>query len=190
MTEPTLPPASHPAASATAGLWRDRADALLAEGRLDGRAFIGGQRVAAVDGQTFACHSPIDGRKLLDVTRGQQADVDAAVRAARQAFEDGRWSRKAPAVRKRILLRFAELITQHKDELALLETLDMGKPIQYALSVDVPATARGPITIEARLRYRKFDRTMMQFVRGPGYTIDLPITTIATAAARTNQPLR
>ncbi|WP_294639249.1 aldehyde dehydrogenase [uncultured Aquabacterium sp.] len=142
MTEPTLPPASHPAASATAGLWRDRADALLAEGRLDGRAFIGGQRVAAVDGQTFACHSPIDGRKLLDVTRGQQADVDAAVRAARQAFEDGRWSRKAPAVRKRILLRFAELITQHKDELALLETLDMGKPIQYSLSVDVPAAAR------------------------------------------------
>ncbi|MFN3888050.1 MAG: aldehyde dehydrogenase family protein, partial [Aquabacterium sp.] len=142
MTEPTLPPASHPAASATAGPWRDRADALLAEGRLDGRAFIGGQRVAAVDGQTFACHSPIDGRKLLDVARGQQADVDAAVRAARQAFEDGRWSRKAPAVRKRILLRFAELITQHKDELALLETLDMGKPIQYSLSVDVPAAAR------------------------------------------------
>lgn len=54
--------------------------------------------------------------------------------------------------------------------------------VHYAF--DVPATARGPITIEARLRYRKFDRTMMQFVRGPGYTIDLPITTIATAAAQ------
>ena len=54
--------------------------------------------------------------------------------------------------------------------------------VHYAF--DVPAIGRGPITIEARLRYRKFDRTMMQFVRGPGYTIDLPITTIATAAAQ------
>lgn len=126
----------------SARLWRDRADALLAEGRLDGRALIGGERVAAADGQTFACHSPIDGRLLTPVARGQQADVDAAVRAARRAFDDGRWARKAPAVRKRILLRFAELITQHKDELALLETLDMGKPIQYSLSVDVPAAAR------------------------------------------------
>ena len=54
--------------------------------------------------------------------------------------------------------------------------------VHYAF--DVPAGARGPITIEARLRYRKFDREMMQFVKGPGYTIDLPITTIATASAR------
>jgi 4-guanidinobutyraldehyde dehydrogenase/NAD-dependent aldehyde dehydrogenase len=130
------------ATSAQARIWRDRADALIAEGRIDGRALIGGQRVAAQDGQTFACHSPIDGRLLGAVARGQAADVDAAVRAARQAFDDGRWARKAPAIRKRILLRFAELIVQNKDELALLETLDMGKPIQYSLSVDAPAAAR------------------------------------------------
>ncbi|NBD19223.1 aldehyde dehydrogenase family protein [Aquabacterium fontiphilum] len=123
-------------------LWHDRADAWLAEGRIDGRAWIGGARVAAADGQTFACHSPIDGRLLTQVARGQREDIDRAVAAARRSFDDGRWARKAPAVRKRILQRWAELITQHKDELALLETLDMGKPIQYSLSVDVPAAAR------------------------------------------------
>jgi len=128
--------------SPQARIWRDRADALIAEGRIDGRALIGGQRVAAQDGQTLACHSPIDGRWLGDVARAQAADVDAAVRSARIAFEDGRWAHQPPAERKRVLRRFAELITQHKDELALLETLDMGKPIQYSLSVDVPAASR------------------------------------------------
>ncbi|MEY2686436.1 MAG: hypothetical protein RL375_634 [Pseudomonadota bacterium] len=130
--------APHPQAR----IWADRAQALISEGRIDGRAFVGGQRVAAQSGETFACLSPIDGRELAQVARGRAADVDAAVRSARQAVDDGRWSRKAPAVRKRILQRFAELIVQHKDELALLETLDMGKPIQYSLSVDVPAAAR------------------------------------------------
>ena len=121
-----------------ARIWHDRAAALS----IDGRAFIGGQRVAAQSEQTFACHSPIDGRLLTAVARCQAPDVDAAVQSARRAFEDGRWRHKAPAIRKRILLRFAELINQHKDELALLETLDMGKPIQFSLSVDVPAAAR------------------------------------------------
>lgn len=118
--------------------WADRA----AQVRPDGRAVIAGQRVASVAGETFAKHSPIDGRFLADVARGQAADVDAAVRAARQAFDDGRWATRAPAARKRVLQRFAELILGAKEELALLETLDMGKPIQYALSVDVASTAR------------------------------------------------
>jgi acyl-CoA reductase-like NAD-dependent aldehyde dehydrogenase len=59
------------------------------------------------------------------------------VASARAAFEDGRWSGKAPAERKRVLIRFADLMLAHKDELALLETLDMGKPIRYSRSVDV-----------------------------------------------------
>ncbi len=125
-----------------ARIWHDRADAWVAEQRIDGRAFIGGQRVNTLEGQTFECRSPIDGRLLTLAARGQTADVDAAVRSARRAFEDGRWRGKAPAIRKRILWRWAELINQHKDELALLETLDMGKPIQHSLSVDVPAAAR------------------------------------------------
>ncbi len=119
-------------------LWHARAAALTP----DGRAFINGERVAAASGETFANHSPIDGRLLGMVARGQQADVDAAVAAARAAFEDGRWAHKPPAVRKKILQRFSDKILAAKEELALLETLDMGKPIQYSLSVDVPSAAR------------------------------------------------
>ena len=62
--------------------------------------------------------------------------------SARRAFNDGRWSRKPPAVRKKIMQRFAEKILAAKDELALLETLDMGKPIRHSLAVDVPSAAR------------------------------------------------
>jgi len=110
--------------------------------KLDGRSVINGERVAAADGQTFAKHSPIDNRLLGQVVRGQAADIDLAVRAARAAFEDRRWAGKAPAARKKILQRFADKILGAKEELALLETLDMGKPIQYSLSVDVPSCAR------------------------------------------------
>lgn len=118
--------------------WHARAKAL----RIDGRCVIDGERRAALSGETFECLSPIDGRSLGAVARGREADVDAAVRAARAAFDDGRWADKAPAQRKRVLQKFADKILAAKDELALLETLDMGKPIQYALSVDVPSTAR------------------------------------------------
>jgi gamma-glutamyl-gamma-aminobutyraldehyde dehydrogenase len=108
----------------------------------DGRAFIAGQRLNSADGEVFDKYSPIDGRRLGTVARGRLPDVDAAVTAARQAFEEGRWSRQPPAARKRVLQRFAEKILAAKDELALLETLDMGKPIRYSTTVDVPATAR------------------------------------------------
>ena len=118
--------------------WAQRATAL----RIDGRSVIDGKRLDAVDGQTFAKHSPIDNRLLGAVVRGQAADIDLAVRSARAAFTDRRWAGKAPAVRKKLLQRFAEKILGAKEELALLETLDMGKPIQYALSVDVPSAAR------------------------------------------------
>ncbi|MFN7724448.1 MAG: aldehyde dehydrogenase [Rubrivivax sp.] len=118
--------------------WHERAAAL----RPDGRALIDGDRLAAASGQTFDKHSPIDGRLLGTVARGQTADIDLAVKAARTAFEDGRWAGKPPAARKKLLQRFADKILAAKDELALLETLDMGKPIRYALSVDVPSTAR------------------------------------------------
>ncbi|TSE25870.1 Aldehyde dehydrogenase PuuC [Tepidimonas sediminis] len=107
----------------------------------DGRALIDGQRVWARDGQTYAKHSPVDGRLLADVARGGGADIDAAVAAARAAFEDGRWARQAPAARKRVLVRWAELILAHADELARMETLDMGKPVRYARSVDVHSAA-------------------------------------------------
>jgi acyl-CoA reductase-like NAD-dependent aldehyde dehydrogenase len=118
--------------------WHERAATLA----IDGRIVIDGLRRDAASGETFACVSPIDGRVLGAVARGTAADVDAAVKSARAAFASGRWSGKAPAARKKVLQRFAELILGAREELALLETLDMGKPIQYALSVDVPSTAR------------------------------------------------
>jgi len=116
--------------------WHARAAAL----RVDGRALINGRRVEAAE--TFGKHSPLDNRLLGPVARGQATDIDAAVRAARAAFDDGRWAGQSPAKRKRVLQRFAELILGAQEELALLETLDMGKPIQYSMAVDVPATAR------------------------------------------------
>jgi len=108
---------------------------------LEGRAFIDGQYCAAASGATFECLSPVDGRFLANVASTDQADADRAVAVARQAFNSGVWSGKAPAERKRILLRFADLILAHQEELALLETLDMGKPIGDSMAIDIPATA-------------------------------------------------
>lgn len=116
--------------------------ARAAVAQIDGRMFINGQRLGTQDGQTFAKISPIDGRDLGAIARGQAADIDAAVRSARQAFDDGRWANQSPAARKKVLSRFAEKIFAAREELALLETLDMGKPIGDSLSVDVPASAR------------------------------------------------
>jgi gamma-glutamyl-gamma-aminobutyraldehyde dehydrogenase len=118
--------------------WHERAATL----RADGRMLVDGQRRAAASGEAFAKHSPIDGRLLGGVARGAAADIDGAVASARAAFDDARWAGMPPAVRKRLLQRFAEKILAAKEELALLETLDMGKPIQYSLAVDVPSTAR------------------------------------------------
>lgn len=107
----------------------------------DGRALINGERVAARDGQTFDNVSPVDGRVLAQVARGGAADIDAAVGAARTAFEDRRWSGLPPAQRKRVMIAFADLLLAHADELALTETLDMGKPVKYSRSVDVNSAA-------------------------------------------------
>ncbi len=112
------------------------------EAQFDGRALIDGKRCDAVGGETFIKGSPIDGRTLGPVARCREADIDAAVKCARAAFIDGRWAGKPPAVRKKLLQAFAAKILAAKEELALLETLDMGKPIQYSLAVDVPSTAR------------------------------------------------
>ena len=103
------------------------------------QAFIDGDYADAADGATFDCISPSSGQVLAKVAACGSADVDRAVAAARRAFEDGRWRDLAPAQRKRILFKFAELIERHADELALLETLDMGKPIRDSAKIDIPA---------------------------------------------------
>ncbi len=118
--------------SATLSLgWQGRADALA----IDGRAFVDGRRTSA--GQPpRPTISPIDGRVLAELSACTAADVDRAVAAARRAFPA--WCRLGAEGRKGLLLALAALMERHADELALLETLDSGKPILQTTTVDVP----------------------------------------------------
>ncbi len=117
--------------------WEARAKAL----RIEGRAFIDGEYTAAASGRSFTRLSPLDGKPLAEIASGEAADVDRAVASARKSFEDGRWRDQAPAAKKKVMLRFADLIRENLDELALLETLDVGKVIGNSLAVDVPFCA-------------------------------------------------
>ena len=108
---------------------------------IEGRAFIDGRYVDALSGRSFEDVSPIDGRVIAKVARCETADVDAAVAAARASYERRDWRRTDPKERKRVLLRFAELIRGDLERLALLETLDVGKPILNSVNVDVPFAA-------------------------------------------------
>jgi len=108
---------------------------------LRGQSFIDGRFVDAASGGVFGAINPANGTTLTQVASCDAADVDLAVRSARRAFDSGSWSRRSPSERKKVLQRFAELMHQHGDELALLETLNMGKPISDARSIDVPGSA-------------------------------------------------
>jgi 4-guanidinobutyraldehyde dehydrogenase / NAD-dependent aldehyde dehydrogenase len=105
------------------------------------QAFIDGKYVPAASGQTFDCVNPATGEAIAKIAACDKEDVDRAVAAARRAFESGKWSRMAPAGRKKRLQKLAELMLKHAGELALLETLDMGKPIRDSSTIDVPAAA-------------------------------------------------
>ncbi|MCE0917532.1 aldehyde dehydrogenase [Pseudomonas sp. NMI760_13] len=104
-------------------------------------ALIDGRPVAARDGATFAAINPATEQCLAQVAACADHEIDQAVRAARRAFEHGPWARMAPAERKRVLLRLAELMLAHREELALLDSLNMGKPVMDAYSIDVPGAA-------------------------------------------------
>ncbi|MGE0150882.1 MAG: aldehyde dehydrogenase, partial [Parvibaculaceae bacterium] len=106
------------------------------------QAFIAGKFTAAASGKTFDCISPIDGKVLTAIAECDKEDVERAVKAARAVFEKGTWAQMAPAQRKRILLKWVALIEKHREELALLETLDVGKPITQAQAVDVASSIR------------------------------------------------
>lgn len=108
---------------------------------LDGRAFIAGQRCNAASGETFGTLNPSTGKVLAEVAKCDAKDIDRAVVAARAAFESGVWSKAAPAQRKAVLLRLAQLIDDNADELALLEALEAGKPISECMGLDIPESA-------------------------------------------------
>jgi gamma-glutamyl-gamma-aminobutyraldehyde dehydrogenase len=121
----------------TLAYWQDKAATLS----IEGRAFIDGEYRHAANGRSFDCLSPIDGKLLAKVADSAAEDVNAAVAAARRAFDSRVWSGLNPRRRKAILLRWAALMREHLDELSLLETLDAGKPIGDTTSVDVPGAA-------------------------------------------------
>jgi len=97
--------------------------------------------VSAQTGKTFAVYDPSTGSEIAQVADCQAADVDAAVAAARKAFESGPWSRMSPSARGRIIWKIGDLILEHLEELAQLESLDNGKPIGVARAADVPLAA-------------------------------------------------
>ena len=102
------------------------------------RLVIGGERPEAADGRTFETLDPATGRTIAAIPHAGAADVDRAVRAARDAFDDGRWTGISAARRTRAMLALADAIESHADELAELEALDNGKPLKLAKRVDVP----------------------------------------------------
>lgn len=98
------------------------------------------QGLAATTDNTIANITPIDNSLIGHITNGTGADVDHAVKVARAGFESGEWSQLAPAERKRILLKWVELLEQHAEELAALDCVDAGKPITECIHTDIPAT--------------------------------------------------
>ena len=103
------------------------------------QSFINGEYRAAQSGETYDVISPASEELLAQVSACDEADVDAAVVSARAAFDSGVWAGRSPAERKAVVLKLAQLILENKEELALLETLDMGKPVMDALNVESQA---------------------------------------------------
>lgn len=112
-----------------------------ASGQIETRLFIDGAYVDALDGGRFATVNPANGEVLAEMSAGSAADIDRAVAAAQRAFRSGVWSRMAPQDRMQILQRFADLVDANTEKLAVLETLDMGKPIADVISADLPAVS-------------------------------------------------
>ncbi|MFC5215376.1 aldehyde dehydrogenase [Streptomyces coerulescens] len=102
---------------------------------------IGGRSVDSVDGRTFETRNPHDDSLLGTVARGSTRDGERAVAAARQAFDEGPWPQMTPTERRRILYAVADAVDAHREELALLETLDSGKIIRQSLHGEMPRVA-------------------------------------------------
>lgn len=112
--------------------WQAFADSLIPEGR----AFINGQAVHAQSGDVYDSINPATGQVICQVSKCSADDVDVAVQLAKNTFEKGVWRRLSPTKRKAVLLKWADLIEQHWDELAMLESLDTGKPISCTMDDD------------------------------------------------------
>ncbi len=116
--------------------YRAIADTLV----LPSGAYIDGRFAASASGESFETINPATGDRLAAIAACGESDVDKAVEKAREAFEDGRWSRLHPSERKKVIIRLCKLIRRHRHELAVLESLDSGKPINDIETVDLPET--------------------------------------------------
>ncbi len=105
-------------------------------------AFIDGAFRPSQSGETMPCLTPIDGSSLGDISACDERDVDAAVASARRSFEAGHWRKLAPRQKRDVMLAFAQKIEDNAEELALLETLDMGKPLSHTKGADIPLVAQ------------------------------------------------
>ncbi|MGA2358044.1 MAG: aldehyde dehydrogenase family protein [Terriglobales bacterium] len=102
------------------------------------KMLIDGKWVNAASGKTFPTYNPATGEVLAQVAEGDRQDIDAAVKAARKAFDSGPWSRLTASDRGKLVWKLADLLEQHIEEFATLETLDNGKPLTVARGADVP----------------------------------------------------
>ena len=122
----------------TTEIWQDLANKI----KVNGNIFIDGKSSPAASGKTFEDYSPTLNKVIGEIASGDQIDIDRAVASAKKAFDSGVWSEMNPRDKKAIMSKWAELLNEHRDELALLETLDVGKPISDSLAVDTRNSAR------------------------------------------------
>lgn len=132
--------------------------AITADLQLPKNAFIDGSFRPANSGKTFTTANPATGEALAEIAACDASDVDYAVKKAREAFEDGRWRQRSPGDRKATLLRFAKLLEENRHELAVMESLDSGKPIRECQTVDIPDTIH-TIRWHAELIDKLYDNT-------------------------------
>lgn len=114
--------------------------AIARELKFPTQSFVNGEPYASVSGNTFTTTNPATNDVLAEITACNAQDVDFAVANAKAAFEDGRWHKLSPGERKKVLLRFADLLEQNSHELSVLESLDSGKPVRECQLTDVPET--------------------------------------------------
>ncbi|MER9856353.1 MULTISPECIES: aldehyde dehydrogenase [unclassified Mesorhizobium] len=124
------------ASTYTHDFWRTKAGSL----KFRTQHFIDGAYVGSVDGRTFPTINPATGDTIAEVARGGEAEIDRAVIAARKAFKSGVWSRMDPRGRMAVLEKFSVLIGSNAEEFAILDSLDMGKPVMDMMNIDIPGS--------------------------------------------------
>lgn len=117
--------------------WQAKSETLAPEGR----AFIDGRYVNSISGKTFDCLNPATNQVITQIAECDREDVDLAVAVAKERFEGGIWSKRSPTERKNVLLALARLIHENSEALSLLESVDMGKPVEVSFAYEMPEVA-------------------------------------------------